>query len=178
MKTKIILLIIAFSILTGNCKKNQEKLPDDIYYNELNIMIAAPENDSISGACRSIIFYFSDEGEFDYQAKIRADTSLIVCDGYYSIMVNSQSSTVTALSDGDEINAQSNWTRSIVDLSLDQFAGKGEKYIGYKSTIIPSYDSFYGWIKIKLSIHMDTLTVIGRATNNTEGNSILAGQTD
>ena len=54
------------------------------------------------------------------------------------------------------------------------FAGKGDKFIGLK--LIRGGKTYYGWVRVKLSSHCDTLIIKDYAYNDTEGASISAGE--
>ena len=64
-------------------------------------------------------------------------------------------------------------------LSLDYFAGKGQKIIGLRysnSSNGPGHDLFFGWLKVELSENMQELVIIDNAKNLTVDISIKAGQ--
>ena len=161
-----------------SCKKTEsDKTNDDIYFKTLNKTIVKQGNDSISGTCKDLVFEVISNNQTDFSSILRINSALGECDGYNSILTNSDGEKVVPLNVDFEISETSNWNR-IHDLSLDDFAGKGEKYIGYRSCFFPSgIDNFnYGWIKIRLSINKDTLAIISRATNHANYKSIKTGQ--
>lgn len=95
-----------------------------------------------------------------------------------SILDNSTFQYTDALSSDEEISLTANWTNSFVVLgtfmNAGQFNGKGEKYLGIRLNGETDYK--YGWIKIYVSEHNDTLRIIDYAYNNIEGSAIKAGQ--
>jgi hypothetical protein len=95
-----------------------------------------------------------------------------------SILDNSTFQYADALSLDEEISSTANWTTYFVVLgtfmNAGQFNGKGEKYLGIRLNGETGYK--YGWIKIYVSEHNDTLRIIDYAYNNIEGSFIRAGQ--
>jgi len=176
MKKNTILFLTIIFASTMSCKKT-ETVNDDIDFKSLDKTIVIENNDSISGTCKDLIFTINSSNQIDFYSVLRINSSLIACDGYNSILTNPGTDEVSPLDEGFEISEASNWT-GVQDLSLDDFAGIGEKYIGYRSCFYPEgVDNFnYGWIKIKLSENNDTLKIINRATNHTNYKSITAGQ--
>ena len=177
MKRITILLLTIIFVGLISCKKTEPETKDDIDFKTLNKTIVIQQNDSISGTCKDLVFEIISDNQTNSSSILRINSVLIVCDGYNSILTNSDTEKVVPLNESFEISETSNWT-GINDLSLDDFAGKGEKYIGYRSCFFPEgIDNFnYGWIKIRLSINRDTMTIISRATNHTNYKSIKTGQ--
>jgi hypothetical protein len=95
-----------------------------------------------------------------------------------SILDNSTFQYADALNYDEEISTASNWTTNFVVLgtfmNAGQFNGKGEKYLGIRLNGVSDYK--YGWIKIYVSEHNDTLRIIDYAYNDNEGSFIKAGQ--
>jgi len=179
MKTNIILTTIAFFLVMGSCKKNHVPIPDYISYREINKLIIASESDSIDDSCVSMVFYFLKDSDSSYHINIRHDRTNAICDAYYSLKTDPQTEFITPLEKNANIFNDSFWYSSNF-LSLDNFSGAGERYIGYRECANHSGDDlfYYGWIKVKVSQNNDSILIISRATNLAEGNSILAGQTD
>jgi hypothetical protein len=95
-----------------------------------------------------------------------------------SVLDNSTYQYADALDFDYLISAAGNWTNNFVVLGTfmnsGQFNGKGEKYLAIR---LPGVDDYkYGWMKIWISEHNDTLKVIEYAYNNIEGSIIKAGQ--
>lgn len=176
MKQLTILLLTIIIVGSMSCKKT-ETVNDDIDFKALNKTIVIQENDSISGTCKDLVFEVFSINQTDFSSTLKTNSEQIACDGYNNICTNSDTEKVVPLNGGFVISEMSHWT-GVHDLSLDDFAGKGEKYIGYRSCFFPSgIDNFhYGWIKISLSINKDTLEIISRATNHANYKSIKTGQ--
>ncbi len=176
-KLAILLLTIMFASSMSCEKTKSDNTNDSIDFNTLNKTIVIQENDSISGTCKDLVFEIISNNQTGFSSILRINNALIECDGYNSILTNSNTEKVVPLNDDFEISETADWT-GIQNLSLDDFAGKGEKYIGYRSCFFPEgIDNFnYGWIKIKLSINKDTLIIISRATNHANYKSIKTGQ--
>ena len=172
-------LLIILSFLFGliSCKKNNTEIQDDIIFKDISKLVIAPNKDSINGTCKDLVFELISENQIDFFSVLRVNTELIQCDGYNSIVTSFDTKRVRPLDKGIEISEFSNWT-TVHDLNLDDFAGKGEKFIGFRSCEYHSGENeyYYGWIKIKLSENMDTLNIISRASNHAENKLILTGQ--
>ena len=72
-----------------------------------------------------------------------------------------------ALNQNDLINSKSNWSSGPVVIgtfaNAGQFNGMGEKYLGIR--ILEGNDYKYGWIRLKCSLHNDTLNIYDYAFN-------------
>ncbi len=160
-----------------SCNKSEELPPDNIIFTEINKTITLSNPDSISGTCKNLIFEVKEVSSSDIIAIIRLNDELILCDGYNNILANSTTGNALPIDENQKISETDNW-RSSKGISIDDFAGKGEKYIGYRSGFFPSgvTNYNYGWIKIELSTDKSTLKIIDRATNYTENKFIKTGQ--
>ncbi|MDD3740668.1 MAG: hypothetical protein PHH30_05450 [Bacteroidales bacterium] len=94
------------------------------------------------------------------------------------ILDNSTYKYADALDIETTISQEGNWTNQFVVLGTlahgGQFNGKGEKYLAIR--LNGENDFRYGWMKIYISEHNDTLRVIEYAYNKIEGSEIRAGQ--
>jgi hypothetical protein len=178
MKTKLLIYLFLVIVIILSCdKKDVTPLKDDIIFTEINKSVAYLEKDSISGYCKDLIFEIINNGQTGYSAILKQNEELTLCDGFNSILLDSQTGQVAVLNENKLISKEGHWG-SVGDLNLDNFAGKGAKYIGYRPGFYPSGITYYryGWIKVELTSNRDTLKVICRATNNTNDKSIKAGQ--
>ena len=102
---------------------------------------------------------------------------MIDCDGFNNILVDSNTGNVLLLDESQKVSENDNWG-SPNGICLDDFSGKGEKFIGYRAGFYPSgvTNYNYGWIKIELSSDKKTLRIIERATNYAENKFIKTGQ--
>jgi len=95
-----------------------------------------------------------------------------------SILDNSTYKYADALDFETLISSAGNWTDQYVVLGTladgGQFNGHGEKYLAIR--LNGENDFRYGWMKIYISEHNDTLKVIEYAYNKIEGSQIRAGQ--
>gem|GEM_PF-3024239 len=172
----IILPIIMF-VLAG-CDKSETNTPEDvIVYEEINKTIVLPGSDSITGTCYPLAFEFLEEEQSGFIPIINTHFNFLNCDGYNNIMADTLSRKVIVMDENTLISQDASWA-GVQNLSLQDFAGKGEKYLGYRSCFFPEgVDQYrFGWIKIKLSSNNDTLTIISRADNRTNNKAIAAGQ--
>lgn len=78
------------------------------------------------------------------------------------------------------ISMDSDWSSKSPDLSLVDFRGLGQKYIGFRKLNVENgkMKMQYGWIRIEVSALGDSLSIIDMATNGLGNKSILAGQTE
>jgi len=178
MKQSVLFLLTIIFILVASCNKAEtDEINDNIIFKNFNKTIISQEQDSISGTCKSLIFEIRVDAQMEYSSTLKINDELICCDGYNSIITDSDTEIVIPLDEHINISQDANWI-GIHDLSLDDFAGKGEKYIGYRSCFYPDGINNYhfGWIKIKLSANKDSLTIISRATNFTSNKTMQTGQ--
>ncbi len=178
MKKSIIICLIANLLINISCDKTETpQTPDDIIYKVVNKTIYKYSTDSISGTCYDLVFEIAEDRQQVFMGVLKQNFNHdLCCDGNNSILVDHNGQVVN-LNENHEIKHQDNWA-SLFDLSLDNFAGQGEKYIAYRSHSFGDGNDHYhyGWIKIELSPKQDTLKIISRATNQSEGLPILAGQ--
>jgi len=178
MKTlKFLYAVVILSGLFFSCNKSEDLPPDNIIFTEINKTITLSNPDSILGTCKDLIFEIKETNSFENTVLIRLNDDLILCDGFNNILSNSDNGDVLTLDENQKVSENDNW-KSADGICLDEFAGKGEKYIGYRSGFFPSgvTNYNYGWIKIELSSDKKTLKIIDRATNYTENKYIQTGQ--
>jgi hypothetical protein len=176
-KKRLIIPIILLLIGSVGCEKENKQTQDKIIYDNISKLIVVPNNDSIDGICRNLIFKIVSEDDVDLTAILTTNNTYTLCDGYNSIITNINSSNVSALQKDAKIDKSSHWER-VKELNLKNFAGRGERFIGYRRCEYPNGNSefYYGWIKIKLSIKKDSLLIISRAINYSSDKIILTGQ--
>ncbi len=177
MKTLKLFYVITIVSLLFSCSKPNNLPDDNIIFTEINKTITVSTIDSISGTCKNLIFEIKETDSSENTAIIKLSDELILCDGFSNIIADSNGENVSPLDADQKISKNGNWIYPD-DICLDKFAGKGEKYIGYRSGGYPSgiTNYHYGWIKIELSSDKKTLRIIERATNQTENKYIKAGQ--
>jgi len=94
------------------------------------------------------------------------------------ILDNSTYGYADALNTDYTLNSSGKWTDRTCVLgtfaNAGQFNGKGEKYLGIR--IIKDKSYLYGWIKLHVSQHNDTLTIIEYAYNQQPDSEIRTGQ--
>lgn len=175
MKKILFLSLVILAVFLSSCGDNIDMPEDDIVYSEINKIVTVSSIDSIDGGCKYLTFKIDTNNVAREQVLIykKLDT-LLDCDGY-SQLVSSNTNMLDIINKDEIISESNSWNRDTV--YIDNFAGKGEKYIGYRAV---SYGSstryYYGWIKVELSADKSLLKIISRADNLTEGNSIKAGQ--
>lgn len=177
---RYVILIAVITISVFSCSKDKTEDPANvIVFKEINKTIISPGVDSISGTCKDLRFEIITNSQSENIIILTTNSSLILCDGSSNIMADTITSKVLVLDEQTQISNEESWA-GVRDLSLDDFAGLGEKYIGYRSCFFPEgIDQYrFGWIKIKLSPNKDTLTIISRADNQTINKAIAAGQVE
>jgi len=178
MKTKKILSVVAMvGGLFFSCNKSEVLPADSIISTEINKTITLSNPDSIVGTCKNLIFEIKETKLSENTVIIRLNDELITCDGFSNILANTATGDALPLNENQEISEKDNWGSSN-GICLDDFAGKGEKYIGYRSGVFASgvTNYNYGWIKIELSSDKKILKIIDRATNYTDNKFIKTGQ--
>jgi len=172
---KIIYLIVLVFIITA-CEDRDHPKPDYIMYYEINDTVTLSDNYNIYDD-----FYFS-LGETNdgiiksFMYYLCPDSGIIGNTTSYDFLINNNQ--FVLLHEGDTISSK-RYFSSKDTVYLDNFAGKGEKYIGYMMQNYISGGSIYhcyGWIKVSLSADKKLLHIIGRAINESKENAILAGQ--
>lgn len=176
----LILILFAVSIFTS-CKKDDEKketFPDNIKVTEINKTAGVNESIEMTITCSDLSFYIhSYTNKQVYQCGLEA-TGIGVCDAGVQTLIDAKGD-LLELDKGDIVSGNNYWAGIPNDgLSLNHFAGKGEKYIGICLHSFSSGESEYryGWLKLELSGTASSLKIDSYALNQTEGNSITAGQ--
>ncbi|MDD4604102.1 MAG: hypothetical protein PHF97_09885 [Bacteroidales bacterium] len=179
-KNNIITLVFIISSLFIGCKKSDTTNPSsNIVFEQINKTIVFPSADTISGACRKLIFELPVNPPNSGKAILKENGGIMQCDGFNSFLVDAQNTNVIVLNENVLVPSDGNWHETNTGLILNNFEGRGRKFIGYRAYYYPDgVLSFrYGWIKIELSPNRDTLKVISRATNLSYNQPILTGQT-
>ncbi|MBN2779295.1 MAG: hypothetical protein JXR36_16815 [Bacteroidales bacterium] len=177
MRKILFLTSIILAIFLSSCK-DEIKLPEDqIFYSEINKTVTVSSIDSIDGCCKYLTFKIDTNNVTDKQVFIfkRLDP-LLDCDGY-SQLAASRTNMLDVINKDESISESNSWNGDTV--YLDDFAGKGEKFIGYRAIAYGSSTAhYYGWIKLELSADKSLLKIISRADNLTADNPIKAGQVE
>jgi hypothetical protein len=177
MKNTLLFLSVLFTgFIFSSCEKT-ERLPDQISYENIDKVITLSSPDSIQGACKDIIFAITQKNTNEKSVVVSMDNSNVLCDAFSSILVTDNNNTVLTMQEGIVVSGNGNWT-FIDSLCLDDYAGKGPMYVGYRVASYPSgiTDYYYGWIKVELTSDKTTLKLYDRASNYTANNPIVTGQ--
>jgi hypothetical protein len=173
-----ILLIGMFFLGCNN--KQPEKLPDDkIIYSKVDQIIIGVKKDTIyfTPLCGALIFEIFRNGNFNsadtLSMKLNAHSENDV-NCFHAFCVNSSSFDLTCLTENIYIPYSSFLGNPDNEYSIDDYNGKGEKYIGV--SFIQESQINYAWIKIYCSLHNDTLKIIDWAYNQTVNGRIKTGQ--
>ena len=139
MNIKKLMMLLILILLFGfiGCKKDKTKIQDNIFFNDISKVIIGSGVDSIQGTCKDLIFEIISDNQIDFTSILRINSEYIICDGYNSVITNSGTKKVSPINNGFVISETSNWSK-VYDLNLDDFAGQGEKFIGYRSCEYPS----------------------------------------
>ncbi len=178
---KLLFISVLFSSLFLSACKEKEDTPqptDNISYYTINKTITLGQIDSLNTACFNQLYFKIDTSNhaihvYGYE---KQDTVMYLCDGFSAILVSADKHHFQMLNKNESINKNSFWGGAVDTLSLDDFAGKGKKYIGNLSVYRPSgVDEFYyGWVGVELSADKQTLKFIDAASNQTMGRPIKA----
>jgi len=175
-----ILIALLFSALLISCKKSDTTNPsNNIVFEQINKTIIFPSSDTISGACRKLIFELPANPPNGGKAILTENKGIMECDGFNSFLVDAQNKNVIVLDENILVPQDGNWQEINTGLILNDFEGNGQKFIGYRAYSYPdgAIAFRYGWIKIELTSNRDTLKVISRATNLSYNQPIFTGQT-
>lgn len=177
MKNKIFTYGIVLLLIITACQKSDDTKPDNIKFEQINKIISADQPDSISGACKDLVFNINGNLTNGFQAFIDQNSFPLLCDGGNQFLIDEKTNQIKVLAENIEVSENGTWTTK-AKLYLDQFSGQGEKYIGYRILSFPSGKNiyYYGWIKIELSSNKEKLTILNRATNQTEYTNLSTGQ--
>lgn len=155
------------------CEKPPHPKPDYIISQEINKTITVSQNDTV---LRNVIFTVADNDTDGIHAYICVEKdSNAIGQGNSDFLINGDK--IIVLNQNDTISSTSIGTWGNKEkLYIDSFAGKGEKYIGFRLGPTYPHFHFYYWIKISLSADKKILKIVSMAYNDTEDNAILAGQ--
>ena len=183
MKTiQIIPLIISFVVIISSCEKKVEPINNEIVHKTISKTITNGQVDSVFSVFGYILFEINEIQEDENHVIIKTPyvspdiegNGIIKC-----ITYDNSLDEVNTLEKDYIISNDENWSSMSDGLSLDYFAGKGQKIIGLRysnSSNGPGHDLFFGWIKVELSENMQELVIIDNAKNLTVDISIKAGQ--
>lgn len=167
-----------FTIFLSSCEDKIEMPADDIIYSEITKIVTVANADSVITTRIALAFKIDTCNENNKQVMIyRIIDSIGECNGYQQIAISANNSAYM-FSNNDIIPENNLWSGDVA--YLDDFAGKGEKFISYRAVATysgPNQEKYYySWIKVELSADKSQLKIISRADNLTEGNPIKAGQ--
>jgi len=179
MKQIILLLGFgAFLVLNISCKKKSDtntNNPDKIYYSTVDKILIKESADTVD----RFVFEIYKVGD-SLRTRLRYVVDNILGDGGHELLYEVNSGNILLFNLNDVISGQNRWDDTITsnNFSLNNFSGQGNKYIGFRNFSFPDGKTryCYGWYQIMNSINNDTLKIIDMAVNQTEGNSIKAGQ--
>ncbi len=181
MKKLLFISVLLSSLFLSACKEKDTPQPiDNISYHAIDKTIVAGQIDSLNTMGYSPLYFKIDTSNhaihvYGYEKR---DTVVYSCDGFSASFVSVDKHHFQMLNKNETIDKSGFWGGAVDTLSLDDFAGKGKKYIGKLSVYYPSgVDEFYyGWVGIELSADKRELKIIDAASNRTMGRSIKAGQ--
>lgn len=189
MKAKLLIFAILVLALQIGCESGKEQdnvlVYDQISYREINKPMYGVTKDSVSIGCYSTIFEIqrnTNPASIDsFKIFLKSSNIILLGDCGIEYFVTSTNK-LTCLFMGNAISQHSQWYSSENALfSLEDFKGKGEKYIGFRTSSISNYpnqkDYCYGWVCIELNAKSDSLKIIDFALNETKNKSIMTGQT-
>ena len=176
----ILPMCLVLSGIFTTCRKSDTPINTrNIVVEQLDMTIVYPSKDTISSVCGRLIFTVKTDSAGLKTAILSGGSGILECQEFNSFLTSVQNGHAVVLDNNVQVPPSGNWQAVYPAISLNDFAGKGEKFIGYSAYSYPqgSISYRYGWIKIKLSANRDTLKLLSRATNQTYGQVILTGQT-
>lgn len=176
MRTIYWLVFLGFTVLfTIACKKDNA---NNIYYQVVNRTLINNEQDTLLGNCNPYIIALIPSTK---SAILYHFGTLLGSTCESSIVVNSSTPPSALLTVNTLISSNSTFN-TLDTISLNDFMGKGNMYIGIMQSIYDEsgssliLDKYYSWVEINYNTGGDTLKVISFAENNNVGNAIKAGQ--
>ena len=186
VKLSILAILLIFTQLSCETDIKQDRVTeyDQINYQFINKSLNGVSKDSVDIACFPIIF------EIERNTDTSSPDSLLALIKYPSPLpvgncgieyFNLKTNNLKSLSINNIISQYSQWVVFLeYPLSLSDFKGKGEKFIGFRISSASPYpnhlDYLYGWIKIDLNLDCKNLKIIDFGINSTKNKSILTGQ--
>jgi hypothetical protein len=168
-------MIAALALVTG-CKKDNGPADNIVYQ---------PINDTLSGIQTVTLNNFGCPTRFSIyrnantppddtlSVMMTVNPDLLVGCGGPNFLYSNQG--LMALDRNALINDQGSWDGQ--ENGFQGFIGQGEKFLAYRShPDEPEVSYSYGWIRIRVSAHCDTLFIFDCAQNYTYNNNIKAGQ--
>ena len=171
------LIVLCLIICTISCSI-KESAPDQIMNEKIDKKILIDTPDSITGSCRQMVFSIAIDDTLNTTTTVmHINNAGYYCDAHSEIMAMPGTNRLNPLPFNSTVNSDGNWI-AVNNISLDDFAGKGLKYAGYR---IADYSSgevvyFYGWIGIEVDFNKLKITIAERATNYTANKPIMTGQ--
>lgn len=175
MMKRIIFLVFLFLLIFSNACKKDKKTSDNINHSMLEKVLIHESADTNY----RVIFEIYKEGD-SFITRLKYVHDHLLCDCGQELLKDGNSGDILLFNLNDVISGQNNWGDTITSnsFSLKNFRGKGNKFIGFRNEYFPDghLRYYYGWFQIVNSPNNDTLRIIDMAVNQTEGNSIKAGQ--
>ncbi len=129
MKNKISTLLLLSTLFIG-CKESETAKPaDNIVYEQINKTVIYPDKDTIRGACRKLIFQIVDNTPNGFQAVLKENTGIMECQAFNSFLTDSLNNNMRVLDENVPVPPGGNWHGTGSGLILDNYAGKGQKFI-------------------------------------------------
>lgn len=184
MKKIFVLSIISVFLITSckkdNDDKNEDKSTDNIEVYDINENIGIDESLTVTQTCPDMVF--SIEGSLKQVLHCEMSGDPFGCDGGGLRVIVDENGDVKKMNEGDIISSSASYESvdKYSNLSLENFSGQGEKYIGFASSQITSegVTNSYGWLKIELNGLASNLKIHAMAVNHVVGNPIKAGQSE
>ena len=183
----VLALVALSSLMLTRCFKNDGNNPevkaDNIFYQKINDTLVGIMKDTLdifSNSAHSIfeIYRASKSVQSTFAVQIYNKPTGVLCNCGHDFLCRSAKGFLYPVNYGDFITGNGLWGSSDSTYRLNDFTGKGEKYMGLQQISFPFgfTDYCYGWVKLYCSSRNDTLIIIDYAINRTKNNGIKAGQ--
>lgn len=173
---KQLFLSISVIIMVCSCSEKEIKTRQ-INYENFNKVVTATTLDSVAGSCRFLVFSVIKSNGGAATAEISVNSAGYYCDASSEILAAPNTTDALPLNEDVQVNEQGYWI-SISRINLNNFAGLGVKYAGYRvadySTGVLIY--YYGWIGIEVDTNMQFINIKDRAIALDAGKPIRTGQ--
>jgi hypothetical protein len=172
----ISLMIFISVISTISCSK-QESISDNISVENFNKNVCCTSPDSITGACRYLVFTITIDDVQKATTMMHMNNSDYYCDAHSEVLVQPDTKRLKHLLADITVNSEGNWI-PVNNICMDDFAGKGLKYAGYRIADYSSGDViyYYGWIGIEVDFNKQKIAIADRGTNLTLNRPIRTRQ--
>ncbi|NVO20833.1 MAG: hypothetical protein HXX13_14120 [Bacteroidetes bacterium] len=175
---KLLTVSMAFTLLMLLSCSKSDRYNSSILVSEISKVLPSQERLYVPTMGNYLKFVTEGDSLFGFYTVLSQDICLACNQSYQEVLIEFGSDEVLALPVNALIGRMGTWKRPDV-LRLDNFAGKGSMYIGFRTNVNNTADEShwtYGWIRIELTQDKINLEVMQSAINLKTNEGIEAGQ--